>query len=271
MKSRPKIRIGAVNYLNTKPLVYDLERFAPQAELVFDLPSRLADRLAQRRLDVALIPSIEYFGDPGYSIVSNACIACRGPVLSVKLFSRGPIESIRTLALDEGSRTSVVLARILLDQRFGIRPQLEALPLGNSLDDTEADAVLLIGDRAIHSPGGRFEVVWDLGDEWCRWAELPFVFAMWVARAGAELDGLEVALGDARDAGLANLDAIAAREAAPLGLTRPQCLSYLRDNLYFHLGPREQQGLECFYRNAAEIGLAPAGVEIAYGNCQASG
>ena len=271
MSKRAKIRVGAVNYLNTKPLVYQFERLAPQAELVLDLPSRLADKLAQGRLDVALIPSIEFFGDPTYTIVSNACIACRGPVLSVKLFSRGPIDSIATLALDEGSRTSVALVRILLDARFGIRPQLEALPIGASLGDTDADAVLVIGDRAIHSAGGRFEVVWDLGDEWCRWAELPFVFAMWVARAGLELDGLDVALGRARDAGLAHLQQIADREAAPLGLTRPQCLSYLRDNLYFYLGPREQRGLELFYRKAVELGLAPGGVELGLGDCQTSG
>ncbi len=271
MKNRARIRVGAVNYLNTKPLVYQLERYAPNAELVFDLPSRLADRLAQSRLDIALIPSIEFFHDPTYAIVSNACIACRGPVLSVKLFSRGPIEAIRTLALDEGSRTSVALARILLDERFGIRPQLEALPVGASLGDTDADAVLLIGDRGIHSPAGRFDVVWDLGDEWCRWAELPFVFAMWAARAGAALEGVDVALGEARDAGLAHLDEIAEREAAPLGLTRPQCLAYLRDNLHFHLGPAEQRGLELFYRKAVELGLAPGGVELGLKNLQTSG
>src|SRR5438046_2203530 len=102
MKGNGKLRVGAVNYLNTKPLIYGLERIAPQAELVLDLPSRLADRLAAGRLDVALIPSIEFFHDPSYTIVSNACIACRGPVLSVKLYSRKPIEAIRTLALDEG-------------------------------------------------------------------------------------------------------------------------------------------------------------------------
>ncbi len=271
MKRPQKLRVGAVNYLNTKPLVYDFERFAPQAELVFDYPSRLADDLAAGRLDVALIPSIEFFHDPTYTIVSNACIACRGPVLSVKLFSRGPIEKIRTLALDEGSRTSVALVRILLGERFGISPELEKLPLEATLADTSTDAVLLIGDRAIHSSGGRFEVVWDLGDEWCRWSELPFVFAMWVARAGADLEGLEAALAQARDAGVAHLDEIAAREAAPLGLTRPQCLSYLRDNLYFYLGPREQRGLELFYHKAAQLGLAPAGVEFGLNDCQASG
>jgi len=261
MNAQPKLRIGAVNYLNTKPLIYGLERIAPWAELVLDLPSRLADDLAGGRLDVALIPSIEFFQNPAYSIVSNACIACRGPVLSVKLFSRGPIENIRTLALDEGSRTSVALTRILLDERFGLKPQLERLSIDATLDDTTADAVLLIGDRAMHSPPGRFEVVWDLGDQWCRWAELPFVFAMWVGRSGAELRGLATALEEAREAGLAHLDEIAQREAAPLGLTRPQCVSYLRDNLYFYLGPREQRGLELFHSKAAQLGIVPSQIE----------
>lgn len=264
-------RIGAVEYLNTKPLVYDLERFAPGAEIVYDSPSRLADRLAEGRLDVALIPSIEYFRDPTYTIISNACIACRGPVLSVKLFSRRPIADLHTLALDEGSRTSVALARILLAERHELRPQLEALAMGDSIEDTDADAVLLIGDRAMHSPRGRFELVWDLGDEWTRWTGLPFVFAMWVAHPGADVAGLETALGEARDAGLAHLEEIAEREAAPLGLTKPQCLSYLRDNLHFHLGPDEQRGLQLFYQKAAHIGLVPSGVELGLGNYQTSG
>ena len=100
------MRIGAVSYLNTKPLIYRLAELAPQHELVLDLPSRLADDLAAGRLDVALIPSVEFFHNPSYTVVSDACIACRGPVRSVKLFSRVPLPEIRTLALDEGSRTS---------------------------------------------------------------------------------------------------------------------------------------------------------------------
>lgn len=271
MGTTRKLRVGAVNYLNTKPLIHGWEQYAPEADLVLDYPSRLAEDLAAGRLDVALIPSVEFFHDPTYSIVSNACIACRGPVLSVKLFSRGPIEKLRTLALDDGSRTSVALVRILLEERYGVTPELERLSLDATLDDTRADGVLLIGDRAMHSPGGRFEVVWDLGDEWCRWTELPFVFAMWVARPGVELSGIDVALGQARDAGVAHLEEIAKREAAPLGLTVPQCLSYLRDNLYFYLQDRELRGLELFYKKAARLGLAPAGVEFGIHNCQTSG
>src|SRR5436853_4914289 len=138
------MRIGAVSYLNTKPLVYGLAELAPQHELVFDLPSRLADDLAAGRLDVALIPSIEFFQRPDYTIVSDACIACRGPVRSVKLFSRVPLKDIRTLALDEGSRTSIALVRILLLERFGIEPVLLPFPIDARPETIAADALLMI-------------------------------------------------------------------------------------------------------------------------------
>jgi len=257
-----RVRVGAVNYLNTKPLIYRLERLAPQAELLLDLPSRLADGLAAGRYDVALVPIVEYFLSPDYALVSDAAIACRGPVLSVKLFSRVPIDRIATLALDEGSRTSVALVRILLQERHGITPRLETLPISNRLEDTTAEAVLLIGDRAIHSPVGRFAEVWDLGDEWRRWTGLPFVFAVWAARANADLQGVEAALAQARDLGVANLPEIARAEAAPLGLTQPECLAYLRDNLHFTLGPDERRGMElfqCLAGKLSDVQLAAGG------------
>ena len=203
------VRIGAVNYLNTKPLVLGLAERAPNARIVFDLPSRLADRLASGQLDVALIPSVELFQDPSYTIISDACIGCRGPVLSVKLFSRKPVSRIRTLALDEGSRTSVTLVRVLLEHKLGVRPRLEPLPIGASVNDTGADAVLLIGDRAIHPPAGPFEEVWDLGDQWWQWTGVPFVFAMWTARSQANLDDIEATLSAVRDDGVDNLALIA--------------------------------------------------------------
>jgi chorismate dehydratase len=263
---QPEIRIGAVSYLNTKPLVYGLAERLPGAEISYEVPSRLADRLASGELDVALIPSVEFFQHPEYEIVSDACIGCRGPVRSVKLLSRVPLEGIRTLALDEGSRTSVALVRILLKERFGLRPELAPLPIASGAGcqpiPLEADAMLLIGDRAIHSPAGQWNTVWDLGEEWNRWAELSFVFAMWTARPGLDralLAEVDAAFRAARDDGLAHLPQIAEREAAPIGLTARECLSYLRDNLYFYLGQREQAGLDLFYRHAAALGLAPNG------------
>ena len=259
--SRVALRLGAVQYLNTKPLVHGLA--ARGVDVAYDLPSRLADRLAAGLLDLALIPSIELFRGVGYRVVSNACIGCRGPVMSVKLFFRTRPDRVVRLAVDEGSRPSATLARILLAQRHGIVPQVEVLPIGSGLDDTSADAVLLIGDRAIGSIRGSFQLVWDLGDEWCRWTGLPFVFAVWAARPGIDVRGIGPLLAAARDAGRANLAAIAAAEAAPHGLTVPQCLDYLRDNLHYDLGPAERQGLGRFYSYAEAMSLAPPGVDIA--------
>lgn len=256
------MRIGAVSYLNTKPLVYGLASLAPQHELVFDLPSRLADQLAAGQLDVALIPSVEYFQNPDYQIISDACIGCRGPVRSVKLLSRVPAAQIRTLALDEGSRTSAALVQVLLRERFGLKPQLVPFPIDAAPETIGADALLMIGDRAMHPPAGEYVETWDLGDVWCRWAELPFVFAMWVSGVGfqparpksevggqrseADLTKLAQVLSQARDLGVAHVEQIAREEHARYGLSYDDCLTYLRDHLHFTLGPREQAGLRLF-------------------------
>src|SRR5262249_10291936 len=145
------IRVGAVNYLNTKPLICDLERLAPEVELILDVPSRLADQLAGGELDVALIPAIEYFRSGRYSILPDIAIATRGPVLSVTLFSRCPWAQIRRVALDEGSRTSAALTQVLLRKRYGVNPEVISLPLEQSAEEADADAVLLIGDRAMRA------------------------------------------------------------------------------------------------------------------------
>jgi len=265
-----RLRVGAVSYLNPKPLVYGLNEFAPRIDLSFDVPSRLADGLSAGRFDVALVPSIEYVADPSYVIISDACIGCRGPVLSVKLFARKSMSEVRTLALDAGSRSSSVLARILLEKRFGIHPTLEALPVGAEIQSCRADAILLIGDRAIHPPSGPYVECWDLGDQWCRWSELPFVFAMWVARTETDLADLESVLGTARDEGVANLDRIAAREAASVGLGVEQCVGYLRDNLHFYLGDRERRGLELYFRLAEELDLVERDLGFRSHDCRAT-
>src|ERR1700729_3932777 len=122
------VRIGAVNYLNSKPLIEGLGELLPEAELSLDYPSRLADGLEAGRLDVALGPSIEVLRHADYEIVSDACVATRGPVMSVKLYSRVPLGKIQSLALDVGSRTSAALTQIMLEERFGVSPRLEPLP-----------------------------------------------------------------------------------------------------------------------------------------------
>lgn len=265
------LRIGAVSYLNTVPLVAHLAELLPGARLSLDHPSRLADDLAAGRLDVALAPSIEVARHPEWSVVSTACIGCRGPVLSVKVLFRTPPERVRRLALDAGSRTSAALAQILLDDMYGVRPELMELPIGASPDDADADAVLVIGDRAIRvdvaasvrdsdSPeseklGRGFVDSWDLGDRWCRWTELPFVFAVWAARPGVELGEVEVALDAARDRGRASIEAIAREQSTAMGLPYKLVFTYLRDNLNFYLDAGERTGMELFFERARALDL----------------
>jgi len=251
-----QVRIGAVSYLNSKPLVEGLPEFCPEAEFKLDYPSRLADGLAHANLDVALIPSVESFSDPDYEVVSNACVATHGPVHSVKLFFRRHPGDVRTLALDEGSRTSAALARVMLDERFGVQPRLQRLPLGMRAEETATDAVLLIGDRAMAAPAEHFHTVWDLGEEWVSWTGLPFVFAMWVGRKGVGLDGIPEKLNAARDLGLAHLEEISQRGADSLQLPVDMVRQYLTRNLHFTLGKAEQMGLRLFHELAAQHGLA---------------
>jgi chorismate dehydratase len=269
------MRIGAVNYLNSKPLVCGLDSLAPEVRLMYDLPSRLADSLVAGRLDVALVPSVEFFRSPGCRIVSDACVACHGPVLSVKLHFRVPPNQVRRVALDEGSRTSAALTQILLAELCGVRPTLEGLPIGCSLADTDADAALLIGDRAIagarEGETGRGEEgvnrstdfcdVWDLGERWCHWTGLPFVFAMWVTRPGVDTSGVAEVLAAARDRGVREAEDIAEREAAAMDISRELATEYLRDSLHFTLGRNECAGLRRFYALCVAHDLAPAGLE----------
>jgi chorismate dehydratase len=261
------MRIGAVNYLNSKPLVYGLGELAPDVRLFYDLPSRLADSLAAGRLDVALIPTVEWFRTPGYALVSDACVACQGPVLSVKLNFRLPPAKVRTVALDEGSRTSSALTQILLAELHGVRPRCEPLPIGCGLDGTDADAVLLIGDRAMLSrergAGGReLCEVWDLGDVWRRWAGLPFVFATWIARPGVDASQIALLLAEARELGVRHLAEIATREAAAVGITVERAMNYFRDNLHFTLGAEERDGLARFHQLCIDYGFAPRGANL---------
>lgn len=268
------LRVGAVSYLNSKPLVFGIEQALADAEIRFDLPSRLADDLAHARLDLALVPIVEYFRQPDFRLISNACVGCRGPVLSVKLFFRTPPAKVRRLALDEGSRTSAALSRILLAEQYGAKPQIMQLPIGDQLGDTDADAVLLIGDRAMRQVDGDCCEVWDLGDRWCRWTELPFVFAAWVARSDLPVDPADLAatLESVRDQGVSHIGTIANSEAEKLGLAMATAREYLQRNLHFTLGPGEQLGMQAFAQRCLDMQmirgpLPPLTCHTAYDDC----
>lgn len=255
-------RIGAVSYLNTKPLIHDLDRLAPEADLVLDYPSRLADSLGRGELDVALIPIIEYFRAGDYSLVPGISISSQGAVLSVTLFSKVPWAAIKRLALDEGSRTSAALSQVLCQHRHGVNPELVPLPLDARPEEIDADAVLLIGDRAMHACLPGFQHAFDLGQEWFDWTGLPFVYAAWAVRPEVDLGPVEEALHEAKRRGLGQIGPIAAREAKLLGLDAGFCRRYLTNIIRFDLGPRELAGMRHFYKLASELGLAKKGVNV---------
>jgi chorismate dehydratase len=259
-----KVRIGAVNYLNTKPLICGLSELAPEAELILEPPSVLADLLAADRLEVGLIPVIEYFRAGRYRVIPDISIATRGPVLSVTLFSRVPCSAIRRLALDIGSRTSAALVQILLRMRYGVQPELQMLPWDQDPEALDADAVLLIGDRAMRACLPGFPIALDLGQEWFDWTGLPFVFAFWAVRPGADLGDVADALQQAKARGLARTGQIAHEEAPRLGLDAGFCRRYLANILHFELGSRELAGLNRYYQLACELELAPRGRNLEF-------
>lgn len=247
------LRVGAVAYLNSKPLVERLTEFAPNVALSLDLPSRLADQLAAGCIDVGLIPVAEYFRGDNYSFVPNVAIGSRGPVLSVTLFSKVPWADVRTVALDEGSRTSAALTQILLRKRYGVRPEIEHLPIDADPDELNTDAVLLIGDRAMRACLPGFRYAFDLGEEWTDWTGLPMVFAVWAVRAGVELGASAAAFKRAKEYGLAHAGEIAAREAPLLGLDAGYCRRYLSNVIRYDLGPAELAGMRRFRELVEEL------------------
>lgn len=251
------LRLGAVSYLNTKPLVYGLEA-DPGFAIRFDVPSRCAALLHQGEVDLGLIPAIEYLhGD--YHIVPDISIASDGPVATVAVFSRRPIAQVRTIAIDLSSRTSVALTRVLCAKHWRIAPSFMPAEPNLAAMLSRADAALVIGDPAFEiDPGAERVTKIDLGAEWKAMTGLPFVYAMWTGRAGAASPAQCRALQAARDAGVAHLADIARDAAAgDAGLER-RSLEYLRDNLKYGLGAGEIAGLVRFHELAAEIGVVPA-------------
>jgi chorismate dehydratase len=254
------LRIGAVAYLNTKPLIYGLEAAAADfGSLQLALPSRLATALHHDDLDIGLIPVVEYLRHRStYRIVSNAAIACRGPVWSVRVLFRKEPRDVRTLAVDEGSRSSVALTSILYQSRFGRIPELVEFPIDARPEDSNADAVLVIGDRAMRPERyqATFLTDWDLGEEWHLETGLPFVFALWTARDPSFVTPeLAQMFEVCRDQGCRNVEAIINEYSADYGLTHQQCRDYLTRYLRFHFMSDEQAGLAEFLARCESAGL----------------
>ena len=251
------LRLGAVSYLNTKPLVYGLDR--DRFDIRFDVPARCAELLHAGEVDLGLIPAIEYLRGREYHIVPDVSIASDGDVATVALFTRQPIEQVKSIALDLSSRTSVALTRVLCARHWQIEPAFT--PSQPDLEGMleRADAALVIGDPAFDiDPAQQRVSKIDLGAEWKAMTGLPFVYAMWVGREGAASPSQCRALQQARDQGLAHLADIARDVSGGDRELEQRSLVYLRDNLKFSLGDREAAGLRRFHELAADLGLVPA-------------
>ena len=251
-------RLGAVGYLNARPLTWALDRSPARWQIRYDVPSVCSALLHAGEVDLGLVPSIDFLQAADYRFVPGVGIGSRGPVASVALFTRTPIEEVRRVALDTSSRTSVALCRVLCRHRFHIEP--EFVPHGPDLEamTRTCDAGLLIGDPALDTDPAVLGVQKvDLGEEWTRMTGLPFVYAAWTGRPGAIDDAGVEALQSAQAEGAQAIDAIAAEYGRGNAAKTARAAAYLRDNVQYGLGPEEAAGLQTFLDYAADLGLAP--------------
>jgi len=252
----PKLRVGIVNYLNSKPLAWGFlkghhaDLFAPS----YHPPAMVARLLGQGSLDVGLIPSIEVQRIPNLRVMPDMCIAARHEVRSVILVSRGPVEEIRRVALDQNSRTSATLVRLLLRERYGLDPEYVHERPDPERMLGEADAALIIGDPALRVDRERYRII-DLAAEWNELTGLPFVFAVWAVRPEVDIPDLPFYFKSSLRYGLSSLDTVVREAAAELNLDSSEVRTYLTENLSFFLREEEIEGLEEFYRRAHNHGL----------------
>jgi chorismate dehydratase len=249
-----KPRVSVVSYLNTAPLVWGMLHGEQRG--LFDLeraiPSECADRLADGRADIGIVPSVE-LNRQKLNLIPGCGIACRDEVRSILLISKVRFAEIRTLATDASSRTSVALSRIVLARKYGVDPRVVSQPphLGSMLENS--DAALIIGDAALvlNPPDLPFHVL-DLGLEWTQMTGLPMVFAVWAARAGFAAQDPAPFSASLRF-GMDHIDDIAREEHSKVGISEALAREYLTRNIIFDLGEREYAGLATFLQYASEL------------------
>lgn len=252
-----QLRLGSVSFLNAKPLIYGLDE-EPNVELTLHVPSRLADLLRDAVVDVALLPVIDYQRLEGLRLIPAGGIASDGATLTVRIFSKQPIAQINELACDWHSHTSVALAYIIMQEKYGRTIKLRELPDAAADDDVPR---LLIGDKVITREPGGFPYQLDLGEAWKELTGLPFVFAAWMARPDFDLGDWPLRLKQAKREGMANIETILSRHAGPLGWPLPVARRYLTEHLRFDIGQREIDAIERFHRMAAIHGLIDGPVQ----------
>ena len=253
------LRVCAVSYLNTSPLVWGMLHGPQQGifDLSFRVPSACADVLAAGDADIGIVPAFELLHQT-LEVIPGVGIACRGPVRSILLVSRVEAPAIRTLAADASSRTSVQLARVILDRRYGSHPVVtsHAPELAPMLE--AADAALIIGDPALRlDPASLPYHVYDLGAEWVELTGLPMVFAVWAGRPGTVGIGVADAFRDSCRYGREHLDEIVRTESAARGFAPEFVRHYLTAHILHELGDEEREGMRLFLQWAgAERGRA---------------
>jgi predicted solute-binding protein len=266
-EQRRKLRVAAVSFLNTAPLVWGLLHGRQRGlfDVRFCLPSECADLLERGEAEIGILPSAE-LRRQRVEILRGAGIASRGAVRSILLISKVPFEQIRVLAADTSSRTSVQLARVLLARNFGAEPRLVPCEPDWETMLRRAEAGVIIGDPALRVDVERIPYrVMDLGEQWTATTGLPMVFAVWAGRDGSATPENEEALRDSCRFGLEHLEEIVRSEAKPRGLSEELAREYLTERVRLELGPEEYQGLEHFLRLAGE--LKPSGATLEGTRC----
>jgi chorismate dehydratase len=262
----PGLRISAISFLNTAPLMWDFEHgeAARNFQIEYTVPSACAAALAANQADIGIIPAFTYAEIPGLVILPNIAIASKDRVRSILLVSKKPIEEVRTVATDSSSRTSVALLQVLFAKFLGGHRQLT--PHDPQLETMlrHHDAALLIGDAALQVRRGIGYHLYDLAHEWHRRTGKPFVFAFWAVRLDAlnrqprGLDLVDV-FQRSRDHGLQpeNIATIANEWSAKLGLDPEDIHHYLAENIHYHLDRDNHAGLRLFLQYAQELALIP--------------
>ena len=261
-----RLRISAISYLNTAPLMWDFERGdgGSAFDISYTVPSQCAADLAAGEADIGIIPAAAYASIPGLAILPGVAIASRRPVRSILLVSKRPLDQIRSVALDTSSLTSVALTKVLFAKWWGPGRRFTAMAPDIEKMMAEHDAGLVIGDPALQVDRSRY-LTFDMAEEWIRFTGKPFVFAFWAIRQAALRDvpatlDLTAIFQDSRDHGLQppSLDRIAREWAPRLGLSETEIRAYLTENIYYDLDPACLDGLQLFYRYAGECNALPA-------------
>jgi len=258
-----RLRISTISFLNTVPLMWDFEHGSAGADfdISYTVPSACASELQAGTADIGIIPAAAYAQIPDLAIVPGVAIAARRAVRSILLVSKVPIEKIRTVALDTSSMTSVALTNVLFDRWLGAGRSFT--PMAPDVDAMlhAHDACLVIGDTALQVDRSKY-LVFDLAEEWIRFTGKPFVFAFWAIRRAALSEAsidLTAIFQKSRDHGLQaeNVDLIAREWSGRLGLSEAEVRIYLTENIHYHLDAGCLEGLQLFYRYAAECGALP--------------